>query len=186
VWITGPANVVGGDGIVVLPGQNVPQRTVSGFGDVVASAFYNVLGPDAPLLLDLGGKIKFGTADEAEGLGTGKNDFSLQVDAFKVIGSFTPFATLGYRWYGDPPGVDLHNVVYGSVGTSYRISGSTTAGFVYDFRDRIAAGGARVSELMGFVSQKFSPTWKLQLYVVKGFTDASPDAGGGAVLAYSF
>jgi len=32
----------------------------------------------------------------------------------------------------------------------------------------------------------FSADWKLQVYAVKGFTDGSPDFGGGLTLAYSF
>jgi hypothetical protein len=64
-------------------------------------------------------------------------------------------------------------------------SGSTL-GVTYDFRQRIVAGGARVSESMIFISHPLEPNWKAQIYFVKGFSDASPDAGLGAVLAYSF
>jgi hypothetical protein len=31
-----------------------------------------------------------------------------------------------------------------------------------------------------------SRDWKLQLYAIKGFADASPDHGAGAMLAYGF
>ena len=186
IRITGPGNVVGADR-VTLPGQAAGQRTESGLGDVIGSVAYGVLsGADVPVFLDLTGKIKFGTADENRGLGTGKTDYSLQLDAYQAYGRFTPFATLGYRWYGDPEGFDLINVYYGSLGLSYRISPSTSAGLAYDARNRIVEGGARVREATGFVSYKFSPAWKLQLYAIKGYADASPDKGGGAVLAYSF
>ena len=33
-----------------------------------------------PLLIDLTGKVKFGTADENKGLGTGENDYAVQAD----------------------------------------------------------------------------------------------------------
>ena len=185
IRITGPSNVVGApENQVILPGGGFARRTESGLGDVVASAFYNVLS--APFGLDIGAKIKFGTADENRGLGTGENDFSLQADFFKAIGAFTPFGTLGYRRYGDPEGVDLRNVVYGTLGSSYRMSQPTTVGLVYDWRDRIVQGRDRVSELTAYVSRRFSGDWKLQLYAVRGFTDASPDFGAGTALAYSF
>lgn len=188
IRITGPGNVLGGGAErVTLPGEAVGRRTESGLGDIVASVAYGVLsGPDAPLYLDLTGKVKFGTADEEKGLGTGKNDYSLQLDAYQAYGRVTPFATLGYRRYGDPDGFDLINVYYGSLGLSYRVSQSTSAGLAYDARNRIVEGGARVREAMAFVSYKFSTTWKLQLYAIKGYADASPDKGGGAVLAYSY
>src|SRR3954469_13903655 len=120
IRITGPGNVVGAPGdTVVLGGASTGRRTESGLGDVVASAFYNVLNErSAPFGLDLGGKVKLGTADENRGLGTGKNDFSVQADAFKPMGALTPFASFGYRWYGDPSGVDFKNVFYYSLGTS--------------------------------------------------------------------
>jgi len=185
IRITGPSNVVGApENQVILPGGGFARRTESGLGDVVASAFYNVLS--APFGLDIGARIKFGTADENRGLGTGRNDFSLQADLFKAIGAFTPFATLGYRRYGDPEGVDLRNVVYGTLGSSYRISQPTTVGLAYDWRDRIAQGRDRVSELTAYVSRRLSGNWKLQVYAVRGFTNASPDFGAGTVLAYSF
>ncbi len=188
IRMTGPGNVIGAaDSRITLPGAGAARRTESGLGDVVASAFYNVLKErSASLGLDLGVKIKFATADESRGLGTGKNDYSLQADFFKPVGAFTAFGTLGYRWYGDPAGIDLRNLPYAAVGASYRVSQPTSVGFVYDWRNRIVQGGARVNELTAYVSRKFSADWKLQVYAVKGFTDGSPDFGGGLTLAYSF
>lgn len=188
VEITGPGNVIGagGDQIVVGPGTG-PRNTASGLGDVVATAFYNLLDDrKAPVGLDLGAKVKFGTADETTGLGTGENDYSLQADLFKTIGALTPFASIGYRWYGDPPGFDFRNVFYGSVGAAYRISRQTTAGVAYDFRGPVSAGGPKVSELTGYVSQRLSQNVKLQVYAIMGFSDASPDFGAGLNLSYSY
>jgi len=185
IRITGPSNVVGApEDQVILPSGSFALRTESGLGDVVASAFYNVL--NAPFGLDIGAKIKFGTADETKGLGTGKNDFSLQADFFKAIGAFTPFGTLGYRRYGDPADIDLRNAFYAAIGASYRMSQPTTVGLVYDWRDRIVQEGGRVSELTAYVSRRLSGDWKLQVYAVKGFTNASPDFGAGSALGYSF
>ncbi len=188
IRITGPSNVIGAaDPIVTLPGAGAVRRTETGLGDVVASAFYNALNEhDAWFGLDIGTKIKFGTADDSRGLGTGKNDFSLQADFFKPIGAITPFGTLGYRWYGDPSGIDLRNVFYGAIGASYRRSPSTSVGLAYDWRDRILEGSGHVSELTAYVSHRLSRDWKLQLYAIKGFADASPGHGAGATLAYSF
>ena len=188
IRITGPGNVIGaGDSRITIPGAAAARRTETGLGDVVASAFYNVLDErSAPIGLDLGMKIKFATADDSKGLGTGKNDYAWQADFFKTIGAFTPFGTIGYRWYGDPAGIDLRNVFYGTAGSSYRMSPATTAGLAYDWRDRLVQGSARASELTAYISRKFSADWKLQVYGVKGFADGSPDFGGGLTLAYSF
>ena len=190
VRITGPGNVVGaGADRVTLPdaGARPPRRTVSGLGDIVTAGFYNVMDERrSPFGLDVGAKMKLGTGDEAKGLGTGKNDLSLQADFFKVIGAAAAFATLGHRWYGSPAGVKLRDVYYGSVGISYRISSPTSIGLAYDFRPRISATGGTVSEVSGFVSHRLSQDWKIQFYALTGFSTGSPDFGAGALLNHSF
>jgi hypothetical protein len=191
ISITGPSNVVGATDPITVPARSqndgFQSRTASGLGDIVGSAFYNVLSErDSPFGFDVGAKVKFGTADRAAGLGTGKNDFALQTDVFKPIGALTAFGSIGYRWYGDLPGVPLRNVFYGSVGGSYRMSSRTSVGLVYDFRPRVTPTGGRRSEATAFVSQRLSRNWKLQLYGLTGFSSASPDFGAGIVINYNF
>jgi hypothetical protein len=186
--IDGPGNVIGaGADRVTVPGANTARRTESGLGDVVLSAFYNVLNERRSAIgLDLGAKVKLGTADENKGLGTGETDWSLQADLFKPLGKATLFGSLGHRWYGDPPGINLKNVFYGSVGGAYRMSADTSAGLAYDYRPAITDGGGEISELTAFVTRRLSREWKVQPYLVLGFGRASPDWGAGAQLAYSF
>ena len=188
VRITGPGNVIGaGADRVTLPGASTARRTESGLGDIVLSAFYNVLSERRSAIgLDLGAKVKLGTADENKGLGTGQEDWSLQADVFKALDKVTLFGSLGHRWYGDPPGIDLKNVFYGSLGGAYRVSADTSAGLAYDFRPAITSGGGEISELTAFVTRRLSREWKVQPYLVLGFGKASPDWGAGAQLAYSF
>jgi hypothetical protein len=186
IRITGPGNVVGaGPDRITLPGAGGPVRTEDGLGDVVASATFNALGGrNAPLLLDFTAKVKFGTADRDRGLGTGEVDYSLQADVYKPMGALTPFATLGYRWFGDPPGVDLRDVPYASLGAAYRVSDQTSVGVAYDFRPRIIEGGGKVSEITAFVSQRLARDVKLQAYAIAGLADASPDFGVGLALNF--
>ena len=185
--IDGPSNVVATDsGGVVLPGTG-ERRTDSGLGDVVLGAAYLAMtGPDVPFMLEVGAKAKLATAEEEKNLGTGENDYSLQVEAFKVMGAFTPFATLGYRYYGDPPDIEFRNVMYGSLGSTYRLSAQTSFGAAYDFRERIVEGGARLSEISAFLSHRVRSDLRVQLYAVFGFADASPDAGAGLTVSYGF
>jgi len=187
--ITGPGNVVGaGDDRIALPGGSTARRTQSGVGDIVASAFYNLSDErKAAFGLDLGLKVKLPTADEAKGLGTGETDYAIQADLFKPLGGeLTVFGSLGYRWYGDPPGTQLRNVPYGAIGVSRRLSQQTTVGASYDYRPRIVTGGSEISEATAFWSQRLSGNWRMQLYGVVGFSDASPDAGAGILLEQRF
>lgn len=188
IRITGPGNVIGaGADRVTLPSATTTRRTESGLGDIVLSAFYNVLNERrSGIGLDLGGKVKLGTADETKGLGTGQEDWSLQADLYKPLDRLSLFGSLGYRWYGDPPGIDLKNVFYGSIGGAYRLAPDTSAGVAYDFRPAIIAGGGEISELTAFMTKRLSREWKLQPYAVLGFGKASPDWGAGAQVAYSY
>jgi len=188
VRITGPGNVViVGDDVVTLPGGSAGRSTETGLGDLVGSAFYNVLDERTSKIgLDLGAKVKLGTADEDKGLGTGENDHAVQADVFKPIGAINAFGSLGYRFYGDPPGIDLRSVFYGSFGGTYPLSDGSSVGLAYDFRPPITDGGSRVSEATAFLSQRVSRDWRLQYYGVKGFSDGSPDFAIGVMLSHSY
>ena len=186
--ITGPGNVIGaGADRVVVPGVNNARRTESGLGDIVLSGFYNVLDErKGGLGLDLGAKLKLPTADENKGLGTGELDYAVQLDFFRPFDATTLFGSIGYRVYGDPPGVNLRDVPYASIGASYRMSSQRAIGAAYDYRPHIVDGGGKVSEATLFWSNRLTPQWKLQIYGVVGFADASPDAGIGALLERRF
>ncbi|MEI7970620.1 MAG: hypothetical protein WCJ69_16670 [Betaproteobacteria bacterium] len=160
------------------------RRRVSGIGDVVASAGYTVFSSSA-FTLDLTTKVKFGTASTSDGLGTGKNDYSLRGDVFRSFGSLTAFAGVGYRWYGDPTGLDLRNVFFGSAGASYRATDKLSFGAAADYRQPIISGKEPITEVAPFVSYKATPDTKLQIYGVKAFSDSSPDWGGGILLTHT-
>jgi hypothetical protein len=186
--VSGPGNVIGGGpDRIVVPGVDDAIRTESGLGDVVASAFYNILDErKGGLGVDLGFKVKLPTADEQKGLGTGETDYAFQLDFFKPFGATTLFGSVGYRVYGDPPGATLRDVGYFSIGLSQRLAGDSSIGVAYDYRPHIVNGGSEISELTAFWSKRMSPEWKFQLYGVVGFSDASPDAGIGALLERRF
>ena len=181
--ITGPANVVGGgEGFIDL-GQTTGTRSVSGWGDMVVGGTWTAYeGTDSGWLAELGAKIKLGTANEQKGLGTGKNDYSLQGDLYKSLGPGTVFFTLGKRKMGDPDGVDLRDPVFTTLGWSQRLSSSTSVGLMHDFRQAVVAGHDPARELTAFVSYKFTNTWKAQGYAVHGMSQASPDFGLGLMI----
>ena len=187
--ISGPGNVIGGGpDRVVVPGLDTGRRTETGLGDIVLSGFYNIKDErSGGFGVDLGAKVKLPTADEQKGLGTGETDYAFQADFFMPLGGPTTlFGSLGYRIYGDPPGATLHDVPYGSIGASYRMSGDSSIGVAYDYRPHIINGGSEISELTAFWSKRMTPEWKVQLYGIVGFSDASPDAGGGLMLEHRF
>ena len=186
IWVENPSVSRDGTPLPCANSINVP-KTSEGFGDVVASGSVDVVDNRANgFLVDLTGKIKFGTGDETKCLGTGENDYAIQADLSKSFGAFTAFGTLGWRKMGDPPGEEFRNPFYFSVGGSYKLSDATSYGVVYDFRQRLTASGAPVSEATAFLTQKFTKTFKVQRYVVVGFSNASPGWAAGAIATWGF
>ncbi|MBX9811417.1 MAG: hypothetical protein K2Y16_07385 [Burkholderiales bacterium] len=184
--ITGPGNVVRDVG-QIRSSTSTTRTTQSGLGDIVAAGTYNMYdGRANGTLVDVTAKIKFGTADDAKGLGTGKNDYALQADLYKTLGKNTVFGTLGYKVMGSPAGVTLNNVFYASLGAGHKYSQETSAGLILDLREKASATGFAQRELTAYVSHKLGKTWKAQAYAVKGFSDGSPDWGAGAMFTAAF
>jgi len=130
--------------------------------------------------------VKLGTADRAEGLGTGENDFSFGADVYKTIGGTTLFAALGYTIFGDPPGFPLNNGFYWSLGASWKLPPRETLGLSLDGRQAIAPGSGDQRELVGYWTRALESAWKVQAYFLVGFADGSPDWGGGLTFARPF
>lgn len=185
--ITGPGSVAGGDRpIVVDANANQNRVTVSGMGDAVAAVTYTLY--EAPkLLVDATGKVKLPTGSKDEGLGTGKADYVTQVDAYVTVApGASLFTGVGYRVFGDPDGSDFNNVFFASFGGTYRVLPSVTAGVSLDYRQAVLDGRDSMREATPFVIWKATDRTKFQVYVVRGFTNASAPWGGGMVLMQSF
>lgn len=182
----GPASVIGHgpDQVTIDPGKT-GTRTVSGLGDVVLGVGWNAL-QNGPWLVELMAKVKLPTADSSKGLGTGHSDVSLQVDLYRAFGENTLLATLGYKRTGDPAGVALNDPVFSSLGWMSKLTSKTTVGSSVDYRQKLQDSGAPVREINGFMIYKLDRHWKLQTYLVKGFSRASPDFGGGAFISHAF
>lgn len=166
---------------------NVELNPPLDLGDVVASVTYGAYYDRASQFgVDLTGKIKFGTADEDKGLGTGENDYGGQVDVFKTYGQFTLFGGLGYTSLGSSQYISLNDVINVNVGTSYRLNDRNNIGLSYDWREKASAASSEMSEVTAFVSHRIDKQWKAQMYVLKGLSNGSPDWGVGASAAYAF
>lgn len=178
--VTAPEGTIFDSGGAPLPGSGA-LTTESGLGDIIGSAtIYNVIDSDRlDLVMDLTGKIKFGTADEVKGLGTGENDYSVQADFYKFADQLTLMSSVGYKFRGDPTDLDLDNVLMASLGGTYKFTPEVNGGLFFDYRESAISGSDSVQELTAFVSRRITDEWRLQVYALTGFTDSSPDWGGG-------
>lgn len=186
VSITGSGNIVGGDQLTVVNQSNANRgRRESGLGDIVTSVTWTAIATGS-FVLDLTGKVKLGTAEKAKGLGTGENDYSGQVDVYQSFGKTTLLAGLGYRRYGDMPDLVLKDVPFGSLGLTYKAAPAATVGAIFDYRPPIVEGRKPIAEFTPFLSYKFGPDDKVQLYGVYGLTQASTRFGGGFLYTHMF
>lgn len=184
--ISGPINVINGIGVVSKL-ATAPIKTRSGLGDVIASATHPVYYEAATgLLVNMTGKVKLGTADSTKGLGTGMNDYMFQSDIYQITGDLTKFGTVGYKIYGSPAGYTLNNIVYGSLGASYKLDQETNGGLMLRFGQASTTTGSSRMEAILFASRNLDKNWKTQAYLLKGFTNSVPDFGAGATIAYQY
>ncbi len=183
----GPGNVVGaGDSGVVIEDMENSTATQSGIGDVVTSVTYTLpCLAKYDFFVDVTGKVKFGTGSESKGLGTGENDYYAQVDLAKTFWRFTPLVTAGYRFVGEPSNTDLDNVWYGSAGTDFRLTKSSSIGVLYDYREGSSPTADSSSEVFAYLSHRFSPSFSVTVYGAKGLDDGSPDANAGLQLNWT-
>ena len=190
ISVTAPSatgTVVGTDpmGRPIRRGGVRGRVTESGLGDVLAS-YGRFLLDRASTTLEGVAKIKFGTADETRGLGTGENDYSAQLNVYQGIGAWTLLATLGYKVLGDPPGTDFDNIFFAALGASARYGDASSVGAIYDYRQAATSAGDPQRELTLYVRSDVGRGNQLEAYALKGFGDASPDWGVGASVMVGF
>lgn len=187
VRVSGPAGTQWGPGGEPLPGTG-ERITESGLGDIVLGlTYYNLFtSADRKLAVDMTGKIKLGTADEARGLGNGETDFSLQVDVFHFLETVTLFGTAGYKVRGDPVGQPLDDVWFVSLGGSTRLSPRNRLGLALDVRPSAYPGSEDLRELSLYLGHRASDQWRYSGYLVAGFSDSSPDLGIGFSASYRY
>ncbi|MDH3614366.1 MAG: hypothetical protein OEU90_04470 [Gammaproteobacteria bacterium] len=178
--VKAPEGTIFDSGGEPLPGSGA-LTTESGLGDIIGSVtVYDVVSSQRlGLAMDLTGKVKFGTADEDKGLGTGESDYSVRADFFKFADQLTLLGSVGYKFRGDPTGIDLDNVLMASVGGTYKFTPDVRGGLIFDYRESTISGSDSIQELTGFVSRRISEDWRIHVYALTGFTDSSPDWGGG-------
>ena len=163
------------------------RTTESGLGDIIAAATYNAYdGGDQGFVVDFTGRIKFGTASDSRGLGSGENDYAIQTNIDKNFGPAYASLGLGYKILGEPSGINYKNIVFGSLGGGYKLSKDTEVGASYDWATAAVSGADKPQELSIYGSHYINNNYKLSAVLYGGLTDASPDVGGGLTLKYYF
>lgn len=178
--------------LISIPGRRAtiiagPDQKVSGVGDVTAGATkYLLTEEENGVDLDFGGIVKFSTESSAKGLGSGKDDLSLQSVLSRSLGSFSGAFTVGYTFVGKPDGQGFKNAFYGSFDSSYRFSKTTSVGVTYSEGGSIVSGLSRSRDVTYYINFKPFKGIKVDIYAISGRSTQSPDNGFGVTVASDF
>lgn len=156
------------------------QVTESGLGDVLAS-YRRLLLERGDTSLEGVARVKFGTADETRGLGTGENDYAAQLNAYQEAGAWTLLGTIGYKVLGDPPGTEFDNVFFGALGASINSGDANSFGAIYDYRQAATPASDPQRQVTVYVTGG-----GFEVYVLRGFSGTSPDWGVGVFATMEF
>lgn len=181
------AGVTAGEATRARRGRTLPDET-SGLGDIRLKAkSYWLEETDLRPSVDLSGQIKFPTADEDEGLGTGRFDVGFGPEFLKRLGALIAFGDLQLVLRDTPSDSAIKPVRLDyAAGLGYPLTEKFTAYASLEGSTQSSSGVEAPLELV------FSGVWKatervgLRGYLLAGLTEGSPDFGGGASVVFQF
>lgn len=171
------------------PGNVLPSKTTdSGIGDIILRARYYLIEERTSMpLVAVTGRIKFPTADEDRGLGTGQFDegigleFSKQFTE-KVIG----FADVGYTIIGKPDNVPLRNQWNYDLGVGYYFTNNLLGSVYYEEYRALIAGLQNPRDLLCAVNYRATSVFRMNASVQIGLSSGAPDYGLTGGVSYRF
>ena len=189
--LTVPAGISGARGVVPEIGRIRTDGTVgstqSGLADTEAAATYNIYAGSASTpQIDLTGKVKVNMADKSKIFSVNQNDYAAQMDVYQSLDKFTAKGSLGSKVLGNPTGIILNPVLYGSFGGIYQFTGQTSTGVDMSLSQDPSSTGVRQQELSAFVSYKLDKNFKARGYVLKGFSNGNQNNALGGQVDYGF
>jgi hypothetical protein len=125
--------------------------------------------------------VKFATADANQNLGTGENDFALQLAAAKGWLN----GRVGYRLLGDTATTQYEDPFYAAVGLNHVFVNGGDVGVEWYGEQATAAGEDERMELTLYGGVPLNDGARVQGYVFTGLTDASADLGAGIGLSFA-
>lgn len=186
--IEGPANAVGGGGLLGLPIIIDPTRPSNrqvreGLGDARVGAIYTI--PRESLRgvsLSLTGQAKLPTAAVRKGLGTGEADYTAGAEVSTRIGRVEPFAAVGYTIPGDPAGFDLRNSLSARAGALLGLSGKVSGNVTYGYARSLSPLVPDEQQIGTGINAQLGHGLRLGVQGSAGLSDGSPDFGAGLSL----
>jgi hypothetical protein len=155
------------------------RSTEEGLGDLLLQGRYYVLeeGDRVPLIA-VTGLVKFPTADEDKGLGTGEFDTGFGLEFSKSFSrDWLGLFDVGYTFIGDPSGLNLRDQWYYDVGLGYYLSGDILISGYYEEWRSLISDESNPKDLFFAMNYRFSSRIEFTAGMQFGLSDGAPDYG---------
>ncbi len=171
------------------PGNVAPTASTDcGIGDLILRGrYYLVDERDWIPTIAVTGRIKFPTADENRGLGTGEFDEGFGVEVSKtLVGNWLGFVDVGYTFIGDPPGVDLRNQWYYDFGVGYNATKNLLLSAYYEEYRALIPNLSNPRDLLFALNYKATSALRFNASLLVGLSDGAPDYGLTGGISWRF
>ncbi len=171
------------------PGNVAPTASTDcGIGDLILRGRYYVVDErDWVPTIAVTGRIKFPTADENRGLGTGEFDEGFGVEVSKtLVGNWLGFLDFGYTFIGDPPGVDLRNQWYYDFGVGYNATKNLLLSAYYEEYRALIPNLSNPRDLLFALNYKATSALRFNASLLVGLSDGAPDYGLTGGISWRF
>lgn len=177
-----PVGAVVTNGTLTTHTSSQKTTTASGLGDMWLAA-HGTLVPEnglRPAIVPYV-KVKLATASASKGLGTGRNDYEFGVGINTTIGiNMFPFAHLGYRFVGSPPGQNLRDIVTYDAGVSVAVTPRNFITFMYSGEQSEQTGYPRPADAVIALDHNLTAAGTgFSAYLDKGLSSGSANIGFG-------
>ena len=183
ITVTIPYLDISADGVTLVGGEIEPVEgggSGAGLGDVILKGRYYAIEQEGWMpFIDLVGSVKFPTADDDKGLGTGEFDFTGLVEFARRLkdSRWIALAEVGYTLVGEPSGIDADNRFLYSIGAAYEFDPKVTFSGYLDGRTAIFGGNEDPLSVLLIGQYKYRPDLLLDTLLEIGLSDGSPDFG---------
>lgn len=190
IYLRSTGQVTAVDGTVFKIRQNAGAVSAnSGIGDIIVKGGYYLFSEadKKPFDLSLTGKIKFPTADDSKGLGTGEFDEGVGLEFGKRLDKdWSLFADFSYVSVGSPPGLDLRDRVSFGIGLSGNMSPKLTGSVFYEESTPLVKGAPDLRDVAVNLDYRVDQESSIFAGALVGLTSASPDYGLSAGVSVRF
>ena len=177
----------GGSGSTISTTEKNKQ-TESGLGDVtLASRYYLIDEQDWIPSVNLTGRIKFPTADEDKGLGTGEFDYGFGGELAKSLTrDLILYLDGGYTFLGDPKERNFRNQWNYDVGLGYYLTDDLRASVFYEEYRAVVKGIPNAKDLYGDLNYRITNAVRVNLGGFVGLSDSAADFGLSGGIRFRF